>query len=410
MRYGISAALALTALLAASATWASGQPGGKDPARAAVVNGNNAFAFDLYARLRDKDGNLFFSPYSISTALAMTYGGARGDTAAEMAKTLHFDLTPDQLHPAFAALQAELQAKGKHKYQLNIANRLWGQQGYPWLPEFLKLTRTNYGAELAELDFRGATEQSRQAINGWVEEQTKNKIKELLKPGVLQRNTKLVLTNAIYFKAAWFSQFPKDTRKGDFHLATDQKVSVPLMRQHGEYSFLDGKSLQALRLPYEGHDLDMIVLLPRKVDGLPALEKELTAAQLEGWLKKMTAYRVDVTLPKFKITSQFNLEDELAKMGMPLAFNENKADFSGMATKEQLYISKVIHKAFVDVDEKGTEAAAATAVIIAAPTGAPIIRRLPTATFRADHPFLFVIRDTRTGSVLFVGRVANPAA
>jgi serpin B len=392
-------------LLAGLGSGFSGQQPGEND-RGALVRGNNEFAFALYGRLDKKPGNLFFSPYSISTALAMTYAGARGKTAEQMADVLHFTLPGVRLHDAFAALQAELQPSSKkRKYELHVANRLWGQKGYYFLPEFLQLTRTRYGAEMAQADFAHQTEKARLAINKWIEQQTNDKIKDIIARGVLDPSTRLVLANAIYFKDAWMQPFSeKATKKEDFHLSAEKKVAVPMMHQVEDCPFYQGEGFSMVSLPYQGYDLAMIVLLPAKVDGLAALEKSLSEKALAGWLKKAKQRRVDLTLPKFKMTSQFSLKEVLAAMGMKLAFSAS-ADFSGMSSAEKLMISKVIHQAYVDVNEKGTEAAAAT-VIIVSPTGFRVPP--PPATFRADHPFVFLLRDTRTGSILFMGRLANP--
>jgi serine protease inhibitor len=369
-----------------------------------VVKGNNQFGLDLYGKLRDKDGNLFFSPYSISTALAMTYAGARGQTAEEMAKTLHFDLDHDKLHPAFKALQEGMKAeKKKAGYRLHVANALWGQKDYRFLPAFLQVTHDNYGVGLQEVDFVKATEQARKTINEWVEKQTENKIKELLQPGILDTMTRLVLTNAIYFKGDWASQFKKDaTRDLPFKLGDGKEVKTPLMYQRSKFGYLETGDLQALELPYQGKDLSMVVLLPKKIDGLPSLEKELTTDRLAGWLGRMRASEVQVFLPKFKMTSEFALKPVLASLGMKKLFTV-EADLSGMNGRTDLYVSAVIHKAYLDVNEEGTEAAAATAVVVWATSARP-----PVPVFRPDHPFLFLIRDQRTGSILFMGRLANP--
>lgn len=368
-----------------------------------LARNNTEFAVDLYARLAQAEGNLFFSPYSISNALAMTYAGARGNTAEEMKTTLRFALGQDRLHGAFADLIRQLQGQDKkRKYQLTVANRLFGQKDYGFLPEFLKIGKQQYGAGLEEVDFAGATEQARQTINAWVEKQTKDKIKELLKPGILTSDSRLVLTNAIYFKAAWMRQFEaKDTKQEDFQLGADKKIKVPMMHGNFRTNFFDGGTFTALELPYENNDLSMVILLPKKVDGLPALEKELTAANLEKWLGKLSDHMVKISLPKFKLTAEFMLNKTLAEMGVRDAFTA-KANFSGMTTREALYISAVVHKAFIDVNEIGTEAAAATAVVMERLS-------LPQpATFTADHPFLYLIRDNRNGTVLFMGRVVNP--
>jgi serpin B len=386
--------------------WAAGATPPDVPAadKATAVRDNNAFAFALYAQLRERDGNLFFSPESISTALAMTYAGAKGQTAEEMASTLHFSLGQERLHPAMAALLHDLHADREAKgYQLHTANALWGQKGVPFLPEFLALVKDNYGAGLNEVDFRNATEQARQTINAWVEKQTNDKIKNLIAEGVLRPDTDLVLTNAIYFKGDWASPFKKErTHDAPFQVSADEKVTVPLMEQTAKFSYLDGDTFQALELPYAGQDLSMVVLLPKKADGLAALEQQLTEARVRGWLARLRPEEVRVALPRFKVESGFDLAKTLEAMGMKQAFTP-EADFSGMDGRRDLFISAVIHKAYADVNEEGTEAAAATAVLMtrAAARINPI--------FRADHPFVFLIRDTRSGSVLFLGRVVNPS-
>jgi serpin B len=371
---------------------------------AAVVKSNDAFAFDLYAKLREKEGNLFFSPESISTALAMTYAGARGETAAEMAKTLHFTLKPDQIHPAFHALIDELNgARKKRGYQLTVANALWGQKGFNFLPDFIKLTKANYGAGLHEVDFAGNTEAARKTINAWVEKETKDKIKDLLQPGVLDSLTRLVLTNAIYFKGNWDRQFKKDlTKKDAFHVSGDKKIDALLMHDTGKFKYFDGGSFQALEMPYKGKELSMVVLLPKKIDGLGELEKTLTAAAVAEWLPKLREQEVAVSLPKFKSTSEFSLNDTLETMGIKQLFAAGAADLSGMDGKRDLFVSAVVHKAYVDVNEEGTEAAGATSVVVKL-EAAPF-----RPEFRADHPFVFLIRDNHSSSTLFLGRVVNP--
>jgi len=373
-----------------------------------VVDGNNEFAVDLYGKLRSQNGNLFFSPESVSTALAMTYAGARGDTAAEMAKTLHFTLPPDRLHPAMGALLAGLNAT-HDGYQLRLANALWAQQGYKFRDDFLQVTKSDYGAGLNQVDFSGATEAARLTINQWVEQKTEDKIKDLLKPGAVNPATRLVLTNAIYFKADWQTQFRKEaTTVEDFHLAPAQTVKAPLMHRTGGYNYFSEGTFQILEIPYKSRDLSMIVFLPNDVNGLLAFEQSLTASNMQKWLSQLKPVsRVILTLPKYKVTQQFELAGVLGAMGMPTAFKLGAADFSGMTGDRELFISAVIHKAFVDVDEAGTEAAAATAVVmVGSAMRAP--DPTPPTEFRADHPFLFLIRDNRSGSILFMGRVADP--
>ncbi|MBM4072617.1 MAG: serpin family protein [Planctomycetes bacterium] len=370
----------------------------------ALAKGNNAFAFDLYGKLAAKDGNLFFSPFSISTALGMTYAGARGDTAAEMARTLHFS-RDEAPHSAFRGLLAQINEKRKKPaYALSVANALWGQKDFGFLPDFINLTGAEYGAGLRQVDFVNATETARKLINDWVEDRTQHKIKELLKPGILDADTRLVLTNAIYFKGLWASQFKKSaTRDDTFKTSATETVKVPMMQQTGDFPYFESEDMQLVQLPYEGKDVSMIVVLPRKVDGLPALEKQLTSARVAGWIGKLAPREVNLALPRFKMTAEFSLKKVLSDLGIPSAFIPGKADLTGMnGTGQRLFISAVVHKAFVDVNEEGTEAAAATAVV-AKTTSARL-----THVFKADHPFVFLIRDNRSGSVLFMGRVANP--
>ena len=374
-----------------------------------LVEGNRQFAVDLYARLRSQSGNLFFSPSSISTALAMTYAGARGETAQQMARVLHFPVPQNQLPEAFAAFQNALRpAAEKPGYRLEMANRLWGQQGYHFLPGFLDVTRDFYHAELAQVDFKGHTELARETINRWIEQQTQDKIKDLVPHGALDDLTRLVLTNAIYFKGDWTNPFPKSaTRDEPFHVTGDKSTTAPLMHKTENFMFAAVDSLKVLQLPYGNRDLGMIVLLPDEIDGLGALEQKLDPESLDRWTSGLRKREVQVFLPRFKLTSQFSLSTVLAAMGMALAFDPNRADFAGMSTEEPgLSISAVLHKAFVDVNEEGTEAAAATAVVMKA--RAVMLPREP-AIFRADHPFLFLIVDQRSKGILFLGRVVNPA-
>jgi serpin B len=381
-----------------------------DPDVAALAEGNSAFAFDLYRRLRDGgDTNLFFSPSSISTALAMTSAGARGRTAEEMAKVLHFGLPPDRLHPAFAALNAaeEGGTPAQRGYELNVANRLWGQKGFHFLPEFLAVTRDNYGAELAVVDFKTQAEASRLAINEWVEQQTRGKIKDLIPPRVIDDLTRLVLTNAIYFKGTWTSPFiKKATKDAPFFMAPGREVVVPLMVSREPRKYLEADGMKLLELPYgKGKGLSMLVFLPDAKDGLGDLELRLSQEQVDKWIAGLRMRQVEVFLPRFRIETQFQLGKLLQAMGMVLAFDPASADFSGMSTDDELAITEVVHKAFVDVNEEGTEAAAATGVAVGARSAAPPSE---PAVFRADHPFAFLIRDNRSGSILFLGRLVNP--
>ena len=375
-----------------------------------IVEGGNEFALDLYQQLRTEEGNLFFSPSSISTALAMTCAGAAGETEAEMASTLHFQMPKDQLHDGMRALQAFWTTPDKKKgIRLNLANRLWGHEGYEFLPEFLTVTREKYAAELARLNF-AQTEDARQTINGWVEKQTEDKITDLIPAGVLSADTKLVLTNAVYFHGIWSDPFKKDrTKDEDFNLTATDKIKVPLMHRWDEFRYGAVDDLQILELPYGDGSLSMVVLLPKEIDGLADLESKLTFHNLQRWMTSVKQEdEVKVYLPKFKTTSQFQMADTLKAMGMELAFDGNAADFSGMTGGRDLFISEVIHKAFVDVNEEGTEAAAATGVVMAPTSAAPIQEPKEPPVFRADHPFVFMIRDNRNGAIMFLGRITNP--
>ena len=380
-----------------------------------VVQGNNKFALDLYAKLQDADGNLFFSPYSISTALAMTYAGARGQTATQMADALRFpvgnqpsSLDSQQFASEFGKLIKDLNTRGEDgAYELTVANALWGQKGYGFLAEFLELVEKHYSSRLNEVDFAAATETARLTINAWVEKKTNEKIKNLIAEGVLDSMTRLVLTNAIYFKGNWAQQFKEDrTKEAPFTLSDGQKVDVPMMNQTTKFGYLETETLQGLELPYADNELSMIVLLPKELDGLSELEKSLTLDNLSQWQSKLSKREVVVSIPKFKLTSQFSLASVLKAMGMTDAFSKS-ANFSGMNGKRDLFISAVIHKAYVDVNEEGTEAAAATAVTMRLTSIGPADR---PPVFRADHPFLFLIRDNQSGSILFIGRVMNPKA
>jgi len=371
-----------------------------------LAGGNTAFALDLYARLKSADGNLFFSPYSISTCLATTYAGAQGDTAAQMAQTLHFDTNQNQLAASFGELQKQLNdEQEKTGIELSIANGLWGQKDYPFLPAFLDIAEQSYGAHLKQIDFHIHADAARTEINDWVDHKTKGEITGLIQPGVLGPATRLVLVNAIYFKGSWERKFDKlSTTQAPFTVAPKQKPEVPLMNLTADFKYAEVEGLQLLELPYAGGDLSMVVLLPGDIDGLKGVEDLLNAQTLDRWLAQASEQKVAVFLPKFKLAAQFSLATPLAEMGMTDAFSPN-ANFSGMDGERDLCISAVVHKAFVDVDEEGTEAAAATGAVMK--SMAVMLPRL-TPTFRADHPFVFLIRDNHSGSILFLGRLRKP--
>jgi serpin B len=395
--------LCLVLLPAVPATAAGPSDPGVPPDVRTLVQGNNAFALDLLARLREKDGNVFYSPYSISTALAMTSAGARGETAEQMARVLHFTLDRQRLHPAFAELIRGLNGHGLPRdYRLDVAQSLWGDRTLIVRPEFQDLLYADYGARLRVVNFGKEPDVARRQINRWVEDRTNDKIKDLLHQGDIEPITRMVLVNAIYFKAAWQKPFEAEaTKEAVFH-SGGKEVTVPLMHQTEEFNYYEDDGFQAVELPYEGGELSLVALLPRQKDGLGKLEQSLTAAKLDACLGKLSPWPVEVFLPRFKTNARLALARQLAAMGMPLAFSP-AADFSGISTTQKLTISEVIHQTFVDVNEGGTEAAAATAVILRA-VSAP----KPVA-FRADHPFLFLLRDRRTGSILFLGRVTHPS-
>jgi len=383
-----------------------------------VVQGNNEFALALYAKLRRAEGNLFFSPYSISTALAMTYVGARGSTESQMAEVLHFHAAASgtgesaalplsnrrRFASVFGELVKDLNSRGQEgRYKLAVANALWAQKDYGILAEFLELIKTGFDGKLQEVDFVSASETARKTINSWVEEKTNEKIKDLIAKGVLDSMTRLVLTNAVYFKGDWARQFKAErTKDAPFTLADGEKIDVPMMNQVEKFGYMETETFQVLELPYVDDGLSMIVLLPRKLDGLGELEQSLTLESLSQSLDKLRERELVVSIPKFKMTRQFSLADVLKSMGMQDAFS-SRADFSGINGQKNLCISAVIHKAYVDVNEEGTEAAAATAVTMKLTSIAA-----PSPLFRADHPFLFLIRDNNSKSILFMGRVMNP--
>jgi serpin B len=376
---------------------------------ALLVEGNSTFAFDLYQVLREKDGNLFYSPYSISLALAMTYAGARGETAQQMADTLNFNLSQDNLHPAFNNLDIELGKRGEgargkddEGFRLNVVNAIWGQKDYSFLPAFLDVLSENYGAGLRILDFIEETENSRVTINDWVSDQTEERIKDLIPQGVIDPSTRLVLTNAIYFNAAWQHPFSDgNTANGPFYLLDDGQVTVPMMKQTESFGYTEGEGYQAIELRYDGNELSMVILLPDS-EQFEAFEEALEAQRLDAIIKSLQYNPVTLTMPKFEFDSEFSLKGTLSGMGMPIAFSGG-ADFSGITGTPDLFIDEVLHKAFVSVDEEGTEAAAATAVIMkeSGMPGQPV-------EVTIDHPFIFLIRDIETGAILFVGRVLNP--
>ncbi|WP_292518675.1 serpin family protein [Methanoculleus sp.] len=396
-------------------------PGGNEPMNSQtaaevtgnVSAGNNRFAADLYRHLASDPGaagkNIFFSPYSISSALAITHEGARGTTADEISAVLHLPENMSLLRAGFAGLDASLNS-GDQNYTLRTANALWAEETYPFLPEYIDVAGRWYGANVTNLDFVNDSEGSRQTINRWVEEKTEDKIRDLLPSGTIDPLTRLVITNAIYFKGTWAMQFdPEETTEEEFRVAPGEAVQVPMMHRTDEdaiYGYAETDSLQVLRMPYahaDGAGLSMLVLLPRE-ENLTAAEEALDAGTLTDIRDSLTDRRVRVVFPKFTLETTYSLPQALAAMGMPTAFSD-AANFSGMDGTEDLFISDVVHKAFVDVNEEGTEAAAATGVVMNL-ASAPLEDRTPV--FRADHPFVFLIVEEDSGTILFAGRVVNP--
>ncbi|MEQ8455036.1 MAG: serpin family protein [Sandaracinaceae bacterium] len=368
-----------------------------------------AFGADLYRRLRSREGNLVVSPGSIDIAFAMTFAGARGETAAQMARVFHFGQDGDALHAAAQAQLARWNDPDRDTYELRVANRIFAKQGMDIQPDFAAITRERYGAPMELISF-SPPEAARAHINRWVAEQTRERIDELLPSGALDATTRMVLTNAVYFLGNWKTQFPEDATREEPFYVNGEGVPARTMHLTHSFGFAHRDGAQLLEMPYVGDALSMVIVLPDAQDGLPALEEGLTAEQLAQWTSDLEEQPVTVSLPRFRLEMDepLELKETLRAMGMPLPFQAD-ADFSGMSAPsdpdERLSIDEAYHMAFIEVTEAGTEAAAATAVVMgrgAGPAAAPPTR------FTADHPFLFLIRDTQTGSILFMGRVNDP--
>ena len=379
----------------------------------ALVEGNTAFGFDLYRFLADEQGddNLFYSPYSLSLALAMTYAGARGVTEEEMAEALRFVLPQDALHDAFNGLDRMLEGRGEgaasqdgEGFRLNIANAIWGQQGYEFQSAYLDVLAADYGAGLRVLDFATAPEASRVTINDWVSQETQGKIEDLIPQGGIDPLTRLVLTNAIYFNAAWAVPFQEEaTQDGPFTRLDGSQTTVPFMHQTESMGYAAADGCQVVELPYDGGEMSMIILVPDR-EAFSSFEAELDGERVRQIIEDIEYRDVDLTMPLFEFESEFGLSEALTALGMETAFSGD-ADFSGMTGNRDLFISEVVHKAFVSVDEAGTEAAAATAVVMKMSAMQP-----QPVQVALDRPFIFLIRDIETGAVLFVGRVLDPIA
>ncbi|XP_055415131.1 serpin B3-like isoform X1 [Bubalus kerabau] len=377
---------------------------------------------DLFHQIRrSKKENIFYSPFSISSALAMTYLGARENTASQMQKVLHFnEITenprgratrnpverPGNVHHHFQKLLMELK-KSTDAYELSVANRLYGEKEFRFLQEYMDNVKKFYLASVESADFQNAAEESRKMINSWVESQTNERIKDLFPKDSLDSSTALVLVNAVYFKGQWNQKFKKEnTVEEKFWLNKDTSKPVQMMKQTNSFQFVSLEDVQAkiLEIPYKGSELSMMVLLPDEVDGLQELEDQLTAEKLIAWTspQNMRKRQVDLYLPRFKVEESYDLVPTLRALGMVDAFRDGVANFSGMTGGRGLVVSKVVHKCFVEVTEEGTEASAATGVEIIIRAG------MNSESFRCDHPFLFFIKHIKTNSILFCGRVSSP--
>ena len=375
-----------------------------------TVNDNTQFALDVYTKLaKENEGNVFLSPWSISSALAMTAEGARGDTLEEMRDVLYLADDDTVRRSSFAAIYNQINKKDK-EYKLHTANALWAQYDYEFLSEYIDVVEEYYGGKVTNVDFKTNAEGARQMINDWVEEQTNDKIKDIIPPGMLGPLTRLVLSNAIYFKGTWVLEFDKkDTYDEDFMVTDSKTIKAPMMMRtdkDAKFNYMETDEIQMLEMLYKGEELSMLVILPKEND-LESVEATLTTEKLEDWRNQLSNQRVKVYMPKFKFETKYFMKRTLMDMGMPKAFTWPGANFSGMDGTDLLYIDEVIHQAFVEVNEEGTEAAAATVVIMKAGSVGP---PSPIPVFRADHPFIFLIQERESGSILFMGRVVDPTA
>jgi len=381
---------------------------------AEVVRGNTEFAFDLYEMIGRECGNMIYSPYSISIALAMTYAGARENTAVEMADTMHYTLPEERLHPTLNALEQEIEShadqilgSGNEPLRLNVVNSIWGQQAYEFQQPFLDTIARNYGAGLRLVDFVTNPDQCRMTINDWVAQETEDKIQDLIPEDIIDIMTRLILVNAIYFKATWQKEFePEDTEDGDFHIPDGRTVTVPMMKQTETFGYTEGDGWQAIQLRYDGDTASMVIILPAE-GRFREIESRQDAETVQNIIDSLDYRRVNLQMPRFEFESDFSLNQMLEQLGMVDAFDMNAANFAGIdGLPDWLYIKAAIHKAFISVDEEGTEAAAATAVMMAGRGGPPVDEPID---FIANRPFIYLIRDVPTDAILFMGRVMNPA-
>ena len=367
-----------------------------------TVTGNNRFAFDLFNQVEKEGENVFFSPYSISSALAMTYTGAEGVTQKEMQKVFGFSGDTKKQAKDYHLLNKHLDTLNDDKVELNVANSLWCQKDFKFLDDFLKINKKYYQAGIKKVDYRNNHHGAREQINQWVEENTNNKIKDLIQEGMLSPSVRLVLANAIYFKGIWEYPFDKSkTRPEFFYMSEKRKTRFPFMHRSVSVKYYEDELAQVIELPYSGKDLSMMILLPQQVSGIHELQSKLDEELYQEYQESMFSKEVDVWIPKFKMENSYNLNDPLINLGMKSAFSKG-ADFSGMTGKKELFISDVAHKAFVEVSEEGTEAAAATGVVM---RKSSLVKKVE---FKADHPFIYLIKDNRSGIILFMGRLNKP--
>lgn len=369
-----------------------------------AVKNNNRFAFDMYKQIEEPGENVFFSPYSISSALAMTYTGAEGLTQKEMKVVFGFPDDKEAVGKAYQILNRHLDTLTDEETELNVANSLWCQEDYDFLEDFLSINKKYYDAGVRKVNFRKDHTGARKQINQWVENATKERIKNLIGEGMLDPSVRLVLANAIYFKGLWEFPFEKKQTQTDiFYAGKDYSKHVRFMNRSVSVKYFEDELAQVIELPYAGKELSMMILLPQETDGIKKLENKLDSALYRKYLDAMYTRKVDVYLPRFKVEAQYNLNDPMKNLGMRSAF-DRRADFSGMTGKKDLFISDVAHKAFVEVTEEGTEAAAATGVVMSKTS---LVKKLE---FKADHPFIYMIRDNRTGAILFMGRLSDPGS
>ncbi|HZJ74885.1 MAG TPA: serpin family protein [Perlabentimonas sp.] len=363
----------------------------------------NTFALEAYKQFADKDNkNIFFSPISINMAIGITYAGAKGETEEQMASVFNFPKNSRKFHKNMGALQKNIMGKASEKVEISLTNQLWADENYKFKCLYLRKAKKCYNAPVKNLDFYSHLNESRITINNWVEEQTKKRIKNLLPKGSLSKETEMVITNTIYFKGQWENQFIKtNTQNEDFTIIGGEKIKTPTMNATTKLNMYQGDDLKLIEIPYADKQFSMLVLLPDERTSLASIEKKLSIETLNHYTSLMTELDVRLALPKFKFDKSYKLKQTLSEMGMPLAFS-NTADFTGMSKKKDLKIDEVFHKAFIEVSEEGTEAAAATAVVIVRKTS------VISNEFRANRPFMFFIRENESGNILFLGRITNP--